>query len=358
VRELAPLVVLGVPLFALLVAPWVWALYRAAGWPAVQECLLNNTVGRFTHNQAGGVYGHRQPVWYYLTAAPAVLLPWSLALPAMLKGGLLRRAGGNAAESRRLLFATFCLGVLLLSAAASKRELYLLPLLPAYAACVAWWLAGTPEAAEHGRWDRPTLHLLLALAAVLPLLLAAVALLTRLRPPASLAFAPLQAELSPARLALVAAAAVAASGLLLTHLVRSWRQAPGPGWVLIPFLLLFCFIQAEVKAWIDPVKSLHDLTAAIARYLPGSAPVPAYLSPRVSSESLFGIVGFDLGRRTLPLGSPTELYAYLERAPGARVVCRAEEARRLPPELLSRLRFLYDETGRKALPYAIVEKTP
>src|SRR4029078_2942556 len=117
-------------------------------------------------------YGHTQPVTYYLTTAPAVLLPWSLAIPAMLRAGLLRRSPNRpASEARSLLFGAFAFGILLLSAAASKRELSFLPLLPALSAGLAWWLDGLAErSAEARRWDRVTLTCLVALAAALPLI--------------------------------------------------------------------------------------------------------------------------------------------------------------------------------------------
>lgn len=355
-RDLLPLAALGVPLFALLVIPWAVALYKAAGWPALQECLLNNTTGRFLNGQRGTVYGHRQPWWYYGTTAPAVLLPWSLALPAMLKAGLLRRRQDlpvrPGAEARALLFTTVVLGILFLSVAASKRELYLLPLLPAWSLCVAWWLEGDGEDGRHS-WDRPTLLILTGLAIVLPLLLWGIALVVKLTPPRSAALTPLQEGLSPAVLALFGLVALAGSGTLLIHLLR--RRSLTPAWIVTPFLLLFVAVESEIKALVDPIKSLSATTAAVARYLPGTDPVPAYLPPGSSNESVFGIIGFDLGRRTRPLTTPYELHAWLERTPGARVLVRAEQARRLPPALLRRLCFVYDETGRKASPYAIAE---
>jgi 4-amino-4-deoxy-L-arabinose transferase-like glycosyltransferase len=365
-RDLLPLAALGVPLFALFVVPWAVALYKAAGWPALQECLLNNTAGRFLNDPRGTVYGHRQPWWYYGANAPAVLLPWSLAVPAMLKAGLLRRRWDVPAppgsEARSLLFSTVVLGILFLSVAASKRELYLLPLLPAFSVCVAGWLEGAGEGSEKGdgkdriaerSWDRPTLVLLTGLAIALPLLLWGAALMVRLAPPRQAALAPLRDGLSPAVLAAFGLAALAGSGILLVHLLRSRRGGLTPVWVVIPYLFLFMAVESGIKRLVDPVKTLSGMTAAVARHLPGKEPVPAYLPPGVSNESLFGILGFDLGRRTRPLTTPEDLQSWFERTPGALVLFRAEQARRLPPDLVRRLRFIYDETGRTASPYAI-----
>jgi 4-amino-4-deoxy-L-arabinose transferase-like glycosyltransferase len=353
--DLLPLAALGLPLFALLVVPWALALYHHGGWPALQECLLNNTAGRFLANQTGRVYGHRQPPWYYLTIAPAVLLPWTLAVPALLRAGVWRKSDEPGSDSRRLLVFTVGLGIVLLSAAASKRELYLLPLLPAFAACAAWWLDGI---SWNRSWDRPTLLALLGLGAALPLLVWGIALLVRVAPPQQAALAPLHDALSPGTLAIWAIVAFGIAAIPAVRLVRDLRArtCSGPIWVIGPFLLLFLSVQTAVKAAVDPVKSLDDLTAAIAQLAPGTEPVPAYLPPRQSSESFYGIVGFNLGRRTLPLATAEELGAYFASHPGARVVFRMEEVRQLAPELRERLRFLYDETGKKAAPYGIAER--
>ncbi|HEV7517821.1 MAG TPA: hypothetical protein VGR07_16095, partial [Thermoanaerobaculia bacterium] len=355
-RDLLPVAALGIPLFALIVVPWALALYHQGGWPAIQECLLNNTSGRLLNNQTGRVYGHRQPPWYYLTIAPAVLLPWTIAVPAMLKAGVLKRGEGEpGSDIRRLLFSTVAIGIVLLSLAASKRELYLLPLLPAFVACAAWWLDG---ATRTGRgWDRRTLLALLGLGAALPLLVWGIAVFVRVAPPRQAALAPLQEALSPGVLAAWGIAAMAISGIAGTWLLRGRRTAacPGPARVLLPFLLLFLAVQTAVKAAVDRVKSLDDLTAAVARLAPGTAPVPAYLPPSQSNESLFGIIGFNLNRKTQPLSTPEEVQAYFAAHPGARVVFRMGDTRRLPPDLRGRLRFLYDETGKKATPFGIVE---
>jgi 4-amino-4-deoxy-L-arabinose transferase-like glycosyltransferase len=367
-RDLWPVAALGLPLFGVIVVPWALALYHQGGWPAIQECLLNNTAGRFLENSSGRVYGHRQAPWYYLTIAPAFLLPWTIAVPAMLKAGVWGRGEPEpGSDTRRLLFSTVGVGIVLLSAAASKRELYLLPLLPAFAACVAWWLDGatrtreSQEGQESRSWDRPTLLALLGLGAALPVLVWAVAVFVRMAPPRQAALAPLQAALSPAVLIAWGIGALLISGIAATWFLggrRSQRVAacPAPARVLLPFLLLFLAVQTVVKAAVDPVKNLDDLTTAISRLAPGTEPVPAYLPPRQSNESLFGIIGFNLNRRTLPLTTPEGVHEYFAGHPGARVVFRLEDARRLPAELRGRLRLLYDETGKKAAAFGIAEE--
>jgi len=370
-RRLLPVAALGLPLFALLVSPWAAALYRDGGWPALRETLIGNTVGRFLATQAGRAYGHRRPIFYYLENAPAAIFPWIFALPAIVAAGVLRREEKkipgeglefdrpeNGATARRLLFFSFLCGVVLLSMAASKRGLYLVPLLPAFAACAGWWLAGR---GMPSRWDRPTRLALLALGALLPLLVWGAAAWMRFCPPTALAgLAPLHEALAPGRLAVAAMLALAASAVFATRLVRDLRSgaSPRPAWLVAPYLLVFLVLHTAGKAAIDPVKDLHPLTAAIARLAPGPGPVPLYVPAGVPTDSIFGILDFDLGRRPLRLSTPDEVAAFFASHPGEALALSVEAARRLPPDLRAHLDLVYDETGRKASPWAVAEWRP
>src|SRR6202035_461449 len=289
-RLFLPLAVLALPLFVVAVAPWTLALYQHGGLAAVRECLIGNTFGRLLGTPAGAAYGHRRPFWYYLETGPAILLPWVLALPAAWKAGLWRRAENGAEKARRLLFATFALGLLLLSAAATKRGLYVVPLLPAFAACVAWWLAGTEEQGKdpgEGRtWDGPTLFVLLGLAAALPLLLGIAALGIRWGWLPGASTGMLRAALSPGGLAACGLAAFAGGAIVLARLLQDLRHGgrPAIAAIVLLYLMLFLALQTGFKALLDPVKNLHGLTAAVARLDPGSGPVAVYVPPHTSPE--------------------------------------------------------------------------
>jgi 4-amino-4-deoxy-L-arabinose transferase-like glycosyltransferase len=375
-RLLAPLALIGVPLFAAIVLPWALALLRESGWPALRECLVGNTLGRLLATEAGRAYGHRQPFWYYLPAGAAALLPWTLALPAVLwtgGGGDSRsaRAGqgpaegaftggtaaarGSAEAGRRLLVACFLIGVLLLSLAASKRSLYLVPLLPAIAVPIGLWLDRLGRA-ERPRWDRPTALLLLVLAALLALALWIGAWSAAHGAFRAFPAGPLRTQLTSARLAVAGVAAAAFTTLLLRRFVRHWRAGtiPSGPWLVLSYLTLALAYQTAIKAAIDPLKNPHDLTAAIARLDPGSAQVAAYRP----SETLLGIVDFDLGRSVLALTTPGDVEAFFAVRPAGRLVLSVDAWRRLPPALRARLLRLYDETPTKAAPYAIAAWTP
>jgi 4-amino-4-deoxy-L-arabinose transferase-like glycosyltransferase len=381
-RLLAPLALVGVPLFVAIVLPWAVALLHRAGWEALRECLVGNTVGRLVSTAAGQAYGHRQPFWYYLPAGAAALLPWTLALPAVLRAGgaatgnagdetgnagdhppdaFHRRAGSDeqlrdlaGAGGRRLLLACFWIGLALLSLAATKRALYLVPLLPALAVPVGLWLDRLGRV-ERSRRDRPAALLLLALAGCLPPALWTIALAASRGTFRSFPAAPLHAALGPGRLAAAGLAAAAGAALLLFRLARHLRtgSAPTGPWLVVPFLALALAYQTAVKTAVEPLKNLHDLTRAVARLDPGAGPVAAYRP----SETTMGIIDFDLDRLVQPLAAPADLIGFVAVRPGARVVISVDTLNHLPAPIRAHLRALYDETGAKASPFAIVGGT-
>ncbi|HEY0514369.1 MAG TPA: glycosyltransferase family 39 protein [Thermoanaerobaculia bacterium] len=351
-RELLLLAALGIPLFALLVVPWAVALQRAAGWGGLQECLVNNTVGRFAHTDASQRYGHTEPFWYYLAIAIPWLLPWTLALPAMLRSRMFRREA-HGGEGHRLLLATAAIGLLMLTVPSSKREVYLLPLLPAFAVCVAGWLDGVGKPGAVEPRDRRTLLALGGFAAFLPLLLGAAALWLAWAPRVPQGAAPIRGALSTAVIAGFGLGSLILGLGLALGLARHWRRSPSVSWVLAALLLLVFGLETAVEAFVDPVKRTDELTAALATSFPGREPIPAYLPPVVSNEAIFGIIGFKLGRTTIPLSTPEEVRAWLAGHPGQPLLVRMEQLRRLPPDLRQGLAFVYDETGRKSAPFGI-----
>ncbi len=118
---------LGIPLFLLITAPWVWLVQQATDGRWLKDFLFIHHFQRYT---AGA--GHRQPFYYYFTTLPVDLLPWTIfVVPALVAYRPYRRIWH---EPVLMFFVLWFLSVLLFfSAADTKRELYLLPLLPVLA---------------------------------------------------------------------------------------------------------------------------------------------------------------------------------------------------------------------------------
>lgn len=124
-----------VPMFIAGTAVWLLplalALWRSDD-PALQayarEILLRQTATRYT-----AAWHHVQPAWYYLRVIALLWLPGSLLLPALFPGWWRRLRRGDGRQW--LLLGWSLLVLLFFSASPGKRELYILPILPA--ACLA-----------------------------------------------------------------------------------------------------------------------------------------------------------------------------------------------------------------------------
>lgn len=125
-RRFAP--VTGPLLFAAVVGAWIaaatfWSAADYSVWSALRE----HFVGRAVH----GMH-HVRPPWYYLEVLPLHLLPWSGLVPGALVLAWRRRQAGD-----RWLLVTALLVVVFFSVSTEKRDLYVLPALPAFAILVA-----------------------------------------------------------------------------------------------------------------------------------------------------------------------------------------------------------------------------
>jgi 4-amino-4-deoxy-L-arabinose transferase-like glycosyltransferase len=123
----------GIPLALSPAATWLLAASRRAGFDP-WEVLGKQVVQRFQE----GLH-HPRPFYYYLIALPLAFLPWTLLLP-----GVLIHALPRIQEKRRsellFLYGWLVGGLALLSLSVEKRPSYLLPLFPALALLVGFFL--------------------------------------------------------------------------------------------------------------------------------------------------------------------------------------------------------------------------
>jgi 4-amino-4-deoxy-L-arabinose transferase-like glycosyltransferase len=149
---------LGLVLQAVLILPWVWSVYAGPDGPAhLKVFFWNNLVGRFAHVDAPQEFqyaaAHRNAPGKYFIELPAYLFPWTLLLPAAVRGALRRRREPADRQTLpRFAAAVFVPTLCVLSIAATARNIYLAPALPGAALLLGWW-AGDLERA-HDRWDR------------------------------------------------------------------------------------------------------------------------------------------------------------------------------------------------------------
>jgi 4-amino-4-deoxy-L-arabinose transferase-like glycosyltransferase len=275
-RRLRPLS--GALLLAAMLALLGAAIYAEGGRDALWEWAWVNHVQRFTNP---GATGHRQPVLYYLWTLPVALLPWLVPLFDAVRSVVRRESAADAALQR---YCALLVGAMLLvlSAAATKRETYLLPLLPPLGLWLglriadwyhAWHAAG--ETALGWRWW--TQGALLALYALAP----GAAALIYLRRADPLAL-----------LALLAAATLIGIGVSATWRGRralAARAALGCAALAAAALLVL------VPRSIDVEKNMAPFVRWVDTQLPAGEPVYALNV----DETLRGVVPFETGRRLL-----------------------------------------------------------
>lgn len=125
-------------LFALLlfILPAVWwmILFRERGGPALWHTwFYENHFGRLTGTAKMLGHIHRNPL-YYIQASLVYALPWLPAFAIVICGAardLIRR---RPIPRERIFLLVWCLGsILLLTLSQSKRQIYLAPVLPAFA---------------------------------------------------------------------------------------------------------------------------------------------------------------------------------------------------------------------------------
>ncbi len=279
-RTLRPLTGASVLLGGLLLLAGL--IYLEGGVHALKAWGWDNHVLRFIDPQETG---HRQPVYYYLSRLPITLIPWLVALLYLFRRDFWR-------SQRALGTKRFCLAVTLgalaiLSAASTKREIYLLPILPILSLLLAlvidhWRESLRSLAPQDSRGVRLAAHLqngLLLLWGLVP----GTALLVY--------GAPERAEAIASILLALGLALVAGWGLATRRL--EWSAMAGFASVSLAALCLLLLIVPIV----NEQKDFTPFVTELDQLLPAGAPVMAV----GADETVRGIVPFLTGRelRTL-----------------------------------------------------------
>jgi 4-amino-4-deoxy-L-arabinose transferase-like glycosyltransferase len=291
--------------------PWLAVLVVAApvgAWTvslpfdARATFFLENQWGRFSGEWIGG--GHLRPFWYYGPAFLYALAPWGLAAFAAIPW--LRRRDEDT-PAKRYLVAWIVLGVLMLSLAATKRELYLLPLAPATAILAAGWIERGSER-------------LRGVAARTGLVLLAVGHLS------AASVAAWLGDWTALGLTLVLGAA-------MTLAARGSRDALG---LAVASVLVAAMLVAV------PVLDREKNLAPFARALPPQvSPVPAFRP----DETTLAVIPFYTGRRVVPLESLGDAVRAAETKPAWIVVVLKQGREAVPSGLEESYPYVWLKDG-------------
>jgi 4-amino-4-deoxy-L-arabinose transferase-like glycosyltransferase len=247
---------LGIPIFLLVVAPWLYLVSSATGGKWLSDFIYVHHVQRYT---AGA--GHRQPVYYYLTTLPVDFLPWTIfAIPALAAYWPYRKA---MAEPAKLFPVVWFLAVLLFfTASDTKRDLYLMPCLPTLAFLVAHYI----EDLAAGRLAQGTLYRSLSLSFFALIVVSGLALPVAawlLRRDAFWLSLP------------VAAALAAGGGLAVFHVAQGKPFKVVAATVLVMGLSLLSAVT-WIFPYIEPFKSRRFFSLEVEKIVPATATLYIY----------------------------------------------------------------------------------
>jgi 4-amino-4-deoxy-L-arabinose transferase-like glycosyltransferase len=147
----------GLVLQAAMILTWIWFVYAGPdGLAHLKIFFWNNLVGRFTHidapNELQYTTGHRNSPGKYLIELPLYLTPWTLLVIAALRHAWRQRKSSfDDYRPVRFALAASLPPLIILSFAATARNIYFAPALPGIALLVGWWAREIPGNAD--RWD-------------------------------------------------------------------------------------------------------------------------------------------------------------------------------------------------------------
>jgi 4-amino-4-deoxy-L-arabinose transferase-like glycosyltransferase len=254
---------LGLIVQAAMIGSWVWFVYAGPdGLAHLKVFFWNNLVGRFTHVDAPQelqyAAAHRNSPGKYLIELPLYLCPWTLlAVAALRRAVLQRQVSFDAHRPVRFALAVSVPPLLLLSLAATARNVYLAPALPGIALLLAWWAGVCLE--QPDRWD------IRAMRATAVLLLAGVATFAAA---AYLVGADAWVSMrSHAAFIVISAAGLVAASLFALH---AWSAAQGRVSRALPALLLaYCALlvgpASQIYREVDTWQDLGSIARAIGQ---------------------------------------------------------------------------------------------
>jgi 4-amino-4-deoxy-L-arabinose transferase-like glycosyltransferase len=311
---------LGVAVFLAMTLPWFLSLWHQGGSEYLRVFLIHNHLERF----AGGSTGHHQPLYYYLVQFPGAFLPWSLLLVPVFFWSFRRPRPLEGKAEKGLLFAQcwFIAGCLLLSAASTKRVLYLMPIFAPISLLTAWYMEAALVRAGFGKLDNFFIRafgyvILMVSLAIIPLFF--------------IASKKYGFDVPPKETTWTVLFTLAALVLSLMAL-RSRAKDMGRFWACSSasvFSLLLLGLLAAMPL-LDRYKSFVPFCSAVGTAVPAATPLYGYQP----DETLRGVVPFYTGRFLTEIETLPALEEAIGKTHTAFVVIRDKNGK-VEEELLS-----------------------
>lgn len=332
----------GITIFFALCAFWPAMLYLRGGWELADGLLVNNIIGRFLPGGEGLAYGaHKNPFWFYIPACLTEPLPWTLALPAVIIS-LWRKRFPKEWHHDALIFwaLIFPVGVLLLSIPGTKRNLYLLPLLPPLGIVVGAWLRKVVRDIGLSRFDGYILYaLFFFISIVIATFLVIVPLLRRLSErygsmfPEGIEWTMPSGWVFWGWYALLLAAGV---GLIVlgVHYIKCAPQRIG---LICVVMAITFFVAGGTLQYrlLDGFKNLHGMTEGLVKW---DAFSPRLIGYRLD-ETTVALIPYDTGRTVKTIAEdPRSLKRIIEDTGAGNVLAIERHMEGLPQVVRRKLR--------------------
>ncbi len=296
--------------FAVVAGPWLWALHLQTGSQGLETLLVDNLLGRILPAE-DGTRSHLQGPFFYFEALPLDLLPAAAFVVGGVLDRILRRKCLGPEECRIYDFGLVWLGLgfIMLTVASTKRQVYLLPFLPAAAFVGGVWLEAYLSGKADGLFERWFGYVL------------SVSLVGfGLAMPISRAF--LQGVSMPWALGGAAVACGVAVWTFLQARVGR-REANLTGWLAGLAAAALAASFALVPP-LDALKSLTGVTRRIAELVPKDRPICAF----GADETTRGMFPLYSGRPLQMLDGLPDLEKELQRSGEAYMIVVEKRGRR------------------------------
>jgi 4-amino-4-deoxy-L-arabinose transferase-like glycosyltransferase len=293
--------------FSAIAGPWLYLLDRKLGPQGLRLIFIDNTLWRILPS-TGYVGGHTQPFYYYVVQFVPLLWPAAL----FVVGGILYRfSPKNELDSAEQFACDVALlwlfsGMLMLSLAATKRSIYLLPLLPAAAVVGGFWLDAFLRKQVDGFYDRAAGYILaatLGVAAAAPLVLL-LASIFKLLPEGALA--SVCSGFALPAVSLMAAIGVTFAVAVAVAAKRDKRKALLSVW-LVGLVVTLLLASHTVTPVIDREKSFGPVCRTIGRLVPPAKSIYLWKP----DETTRAMIPFYTGRTAIAVQSKGQLRDYL-----------------------------------------------
>jgi hypothetical protein len=330
----------GALVFLALCALWPWLLYRNGGNDLLNGFLVDSLFARLFPPAAGHVKtGHHEAFWYYFANFPASIMPWLLAVPATCHWFWRERLPETWNRSALVFLAwIFPIGLLMLSAAGTKRGLYLLPLVAPFGAVAGAWLASVVRNERPHAVDRVTVSILLVLCVLVALaaLLGAIGLEM-----GRFYLTPEGAQMANRipQVNLILFSFIGAFFLWLSffgsHLLRRGRTRVAALIVWMAFGLTLTGMPLVYRS-LDPFKNLHRLTADLVKMDAFSPDLITWKPDEVTR----GAIPFDTGRYLKGFDDEGQIERYVQEHPESKLLMLERDVPSLPDSVGDRLRMV------------------